>query len=105
MVIGPAEAPLVHARWPIFATELAAALRAHGDDSLIDQVKNLRVVQTCGCGDDFCQSFSTAPRPVGGYGKGHRTICLDPPWPGYLNLDVVDNDIVNVEVLYRSPLC
>jgi hypothetical protein len=89
-------------RWPIFATDIAAALRAYGDDSLTDQVK-LRVVHVCGCEDDVCQSVDTAPRPIGAYGKGHPTLCLDPPRAGYLNLEVVDDVMVDVEVLHRSP--
>jgi hypothetical protein len=38
-------------------------------------------------------------------GDGHRNVCLDPPWPGELILDVVQDDIVYVEVLYRPTLC
>jgi hypothetical protein len=34
-----------------------------------------------------------------------RDVCLDPPWPGHLILDVVHDNIAYVEVLYRSPLC
>jgi hypothetical protein len=56
------------------------------------------------CGDDFCQSFYTAPKPAGAYGTGHSNICLDPPWPGYLILDVLHDDIVHIEVLHRTPL-
>ncbi|MER7009683.1 hypothetical protein ABT297_42495 [Dactylosporangium sp. NPDC000555] len=100
----PAQAPLLCKTWPIFTTELAAALGAHGEDRLTDQVDWLRIVQVCGCGDDFCQSFYTAPKPSGAYGKGHRNVCLKPPWPGYLILDVLHDDIVYVEVLYRTPL-
>jgi hypothetical protein len=35
---------------------------------------------------------------------GHRNVFLEPPWPGYLVLDVVHDDIVHIEVLYRTPL-
>jgi hypothetical protein len=38
------------------------------------------------------------------YGASHRNVALDAPWPGYLILDVVDDEIVYVEVLYRPPL-
>lgn len=91
--------------WPVFTAELAAALDAEGDDRLTDQVGRLRVVELCGCGDDFCQSFYTAARPAGAYGVGHHNVGLDAPWPGYLILDVVHDEIRYVEVLYRSPLC
>ncbi|HET8684187.1 MAG TPA: hypothetical protein VFM54_20285 [Micromonosporaceae bacterium] len=90
--------------WPIFTAELAAALHASGEDRLADQVEQLRIVEACGCPDDLCQSFYTAPKPPGAYGAGHRNVCLNPPWPGYLVLDVVHDNIVYVEVLYRSPL-
>lgn len=100
-----AHAPLLSARWPVFTAELTAALVAEGEERLAEQVRRLRVVQTCDCGEDFCQSFHTAPKPPEAYGDGHRNVCLDAPWPGYLILDVVDHDIMYVEVLYRSPLC
>ncbi|MEU0558668.1 hypothetical protein [Dactylosporangium sp. NPDC006015] len=99
------EAPLLRTMWPVFTAELAAALAAEGEDRLTDQVDRLRVVEVCGCGDDFCQSFYTAAKPAGTYGVGHRNVCLDAPWPGYLILDVVHDEIMYVEVLYRPPLC
>ena len=104
MEIESAQAALRRTTWPIFATELAAVLIAHGEDRLTEQVERLRIVELCGCGDDFCQSFYTAPKPPGAHGNGHRNVGLTAPWPGYLILDVVRDDIVYVEVLYRSSL-
>jgi hypothetical protein len=103
--VQPAQAPLLRATWPVFATELAAALDACGETGLKEQVERLRIVEVCSCNDGFCQSFHTAPKLPGPYGDGHRNVCLDAPWPGYLILDVVHDDIVYVEVLYRSPRC
>jgi hypothetical protein len=100
-----AQAPLLSQAWPIFAAELAAAINASGEDRLTDQVDRLPIVEVCGCRDDFCQSFYTRPKPAGAYSDGHRNVCLVPPWPGELILDVVHDDIVYGEVLYRSPLC
>jgi hypothetical protein len=100
-----AQAPLLCQTWPIFAAELTAALIASGEDVLTDQVDRLRVVEVCGCADDFCQGFSTGPKPSGAPRDGYRNVSLDPPWSGELNLDVVHDNIVYVEVLYRSPLC
>ncbi|MCZ7423759.1 hypothetical protein O7605_30050 [Verrucosispora sp. WMMA2121] len=100
-----AYAPLLSTMWPVFTAELGAALGAEGEEPLAEQVGRLRVVQTCGCGDGFCQSFYTAPPPAGAYGDGHRNVCLDAPWPGHLILDVVHDEIRYVEVLYRLPLC
>jgi hypothetical protein len=33
-------------------------------------------VAQCGCGNDFRQSFYTAPKPDGAYGPGHRNVGL-----------------------------
>lgn len=96
---------MLRTTWPIFAAELAVALDTAGEDLLTEQVERLRIVEVCSCDDDFCHSFHTALTPAGPYGAGHRNVCLDPPWPGYLILDVVHDDIVYVEVLYRSSLC
>lgn len=74
------------------------------EDRLAEHAGRLRIVDVCACGDDFCQSFYTGPKPAGAYGDGHRNVCLDAPWPGYLILDVVDDNIMYVEVLHRSPL-
>ena len=98
------ETPLVCRTWPRLAAELVVALREEGEDGLADQVGDLRVLKRCDCGDDFCQSFYTAPKPVGAYGPGHRNVGLSPSRPGYLVLDVVDGAIMYVEVLHRPPL-
>jgi hypothetical protein len=95
---------LLRRTWPVFADELAAVLEAAGEDQLTDQVDRLRIVAVCVCEDDLCQSFYTAAKPAGTYGDGHRNVCLDPPWPGYLVLDVVHDNITYVEVLDRPPL-
>lgn len=91
-------------RWPSLADQFRRALLAEGEAGLAVSVHGLRVVEPCGCGDEFCQSFYTAPKPDGAYGPGHRNVWLDPPWPGMLILDVVQGEIVFVEVLYRTPL-
>ncbi|MFG2039079.1 hypothetical protein [Dactylosporangium sp. NPDC048998] len=104
MDVQPAQAPLLRTTWPDFAAELVAALDACGEAGLKEQIEQLRIVEVCSCNDDFCQSFRTAPKLPGPYGDGHRNVCLDAPWPGYLILDVLHDDIVYVEVLYRTPL-
>ncbi|TIC82261.1 hypothetical protein E8D34_16975 [Nocardioides sp. GY 10113] len=91
-------------RWPALTGELRTALTAEREPALARQVDELVVVQPCGCGDGFCQSFYTAPRPNGPWGPGHRNVELDPPWRGLLILDVVGDRIVYVEVLNRPPL-
>jgi hypothetical protein len=91
-------------RWPNLATQLADALQVEGHDALAAHVQELAVIEECGCGDTFCQSFYTAPKPDGPYGPGHSNVLLDPPWPGMLVLDVVDGRIMYVEVIDRLPL-
>ena len=98
------EPPLVSDQWPLLAAELVTALREEGESDLAGRVDTLRVLRQCGCDDDFCQSFHTAPEPTGAYGPGHRNVCLSPSEPGYLILDVVNDAIMYVEVLYRPPL-
>src|SRR5512132_1179019 len=66
----PAQAPLLCTTWPVFTAELTAALSAEGEDRLADQVGRLRIVEICGCGDDFCQSFYAGLKPTGAYGDG-----------------------------------
>ncbi|MEV7971791.1 hypothetical protein [Cellulomonas sp. NPDC089187] len=96
--------PRLADRWPVLGRQLRDALVAQGDDALGSQIETLCVVTTCGCGDAFCQSFYTAPKPNGAYGPGHRNVVLDPPWRGMLILDVVHEQIAYVEVLGRRPL-
>ena len=88
---------------PGLVLELEQLLVREGEPALGDQLANLHIVDRCRCGDDFCATFYTAPRPVGSYGPGHRTIALVPA-VGYLNVDVVGADIVQIEVLDRNDL-
>jgi hypothetical protein len=71
--------PLLAGTWPTFAAELTAALGSAGEGRLARQVDRLRVVEVCGCGDDFCQSFRTGPKPSRTYGDGHRNVSLVRP--------------------------
>jgi hypothetical protein len=91
--------------WPVFAAELAAALDACGEAELREQVERLPIVEVCSCDDDFCQSFHTAPTRPGPYGDGHRNVCLDAPWPGYLILDVVHDNTAASGDVHRGRLC
>jgi len=98
------EHPLVREVFPDLTDELIALLEDDGERELAICAWDLRLVDTCGCGDDFCQSFRTAPHPPGQpYGPGHRCVPLSPA-QGMLCLDVVDGRIVYVEVLHRPPL-
>src|SRR6266567_78733 len=74
---------------PELADELAQLLLAAGQRSLADQVPGLNIVDRCRCGDDFCASFYTLPKPDGSYGAGLDFIDLDAE-DGMIILDVVD---------------
>jgi hypothetical protein len=84
-----------------FLTELRSLLATAGEDGLALQVESLSVVDRCRCGDDFCATFYSEPRPRGAYGAGHRNVVLSPE-VGMLILDVVNERIVTVEVLYND---
>lgn len=91
-------------RWPVLASEIRDALLSEGEGTLADHVDALLVTSRCECGDTFCQSFYTERKPDGAYGPGHRSVPLRPPHSWTLILDVVDDRIVHVEVLFREPL-
>lgn len=95
--------PLLRDVHPDFSAELISLLNADGHADLAICAWDLRIVASCPCVDDFCQSFYTAPRPEGGYGPGHSNLLLDPK-DGMIILDVVHNRIMFVEVLYHPPL-
>jgi hypothetical protein len=88
---------------PEFAQELQRLLQAQKPELAV-QVPILKIVEGCGCGDDFCASFYTQPKPNGAYGPGLDTLLLDTEAPGMLILDVVDGDISFIEVLYRPDV-
>jgi hypothetical protein len=88
---------------PEFAQELQRLLQAQKPELAV-QVPILKIVEGCGCGDDFCASFYTQPKPNGAYGPDHDTLLLDTEAPGMLILDVVDGVISFIEVLYRPDV-
>jgi hypothetical protein len=88
---------------PQFAVELEQLLSKQGEAELAAQVRRLVIVDRCRCGDDFCASFYTQPKPEGAYTPGHRCIDLKPA-KGMLILDLVADRIAHVEVLYRDDI-
>lgn len=88
---------------PAFAAELENLLAEQGEPGLALQVRELNIVDRCRCGDDFCATFYTQPRPKGAYGPGHRNVEVSFE-NGILILDVVQEKIVCVEVLYRDEI-
>ena len=89
--------------FPDFATDLARLLNGTGEGELADTVANLTIVERCRCGDDFCATMYTYPPPREPWGQNHRNIALDPD-RGFLILDVLDDEIVGIEILYRDEI-
>jgi hypothetical protein len=94
--------PLVD-MFPALSTELQQLLARQGEPRLAAQVSELAVMDRCRCGDDFCGTFYVLPKPKGAYGSGHRNVALQPK-EGMVILDVVDDRIAAVEVLYRDEI-
>ncbi|MFI8106821.1 hypothetical protein [Streptomyces sp. NPDC086023] len=98
-----AEPPLVREVHPDLVAELVALLEAEGERELAICAWDIRLFAHCSCGDDFCQSFYTAPPPEGAFGPGHRCLPLMPE-KGMLIVDVVQGRIRYVEVIDHAPL-
>jgi hypothetical protein len=88
---------------PQLALELEQLLREHEESELAAQVPTLAIVDRCRCGDDFCASFYTQPKPEGAYGPDHHSLDLDAE-NGMVVLDVVAGVIAHVEVLNRDDV-
>ena len=88
---------------PDLASLLIDALGADGLVDLADSFRELKVHEPCSCGDEFCTSFYTGPRPDGPWGPGHRNLVYDFD-PGMIVLDIVDDAIRFIEVLDRPDL-
>ncbi len=86
---------------PELAEELHELLVKDGRPELASQIPVLKIVDRCRCGDYFCASFYTQPKPNGSYGPGHDCLELAPA-EGMLILDVVAGEIAHVEVLNRD---
>lgn len=88
---------------PDLAEELTSLLRNANERDLVKQVPLLQLVDRCRCGDDFCATLYTAPKPKGAYGPNHESLPLNPS-SGQLILDLVDRKIVCIEILFREDL-
>ncbi len=95
--------PLLADAIPTLAQELEELLAAQGESALAGQINELKIVSRCRCGDDFCATFYTQPKPIGSYGPNHR--CLElMPTDGMIILDIVDGTIMKIEVLFRDEV-
>lgn len=88
---------------PSVAHELEQLLKNEGEPELAAQVPELLIVEPCRCGDDFCASFYTQPKPKGAYPAGHRSVEVEPA-RGMIIVDVVADRITHVEILYRDDI-
>ncbi|HEX8920747.1 MAG TPA: hypothetical protein VF766_04685 [Pyrinomonadaceae bacterium] len=95
--------PLLREAMPELAGELESLLRKNEEAELARQVAGLRIIDRCRCGDDFCATIYAAPKPRAAWGAGHETIALDPD-EGYMNVDLLNGNIVEVEVLFRDEI-
>ena len=94
---------LISEVFPSLGSELEDLLRERDQPGLAAEVASLRLVDRCRCEDEFCATMYTAPPPKGGYEVGHRSLALDAA-RGHLILDVVDDHIVCVEILFRDEV-
>ena len=90
---------------PELAAEMVRALTSEAEPDLAAQVPSIVIAGRCGCGDSFCSSFYTGPRPVAGWSAEgtHRNHLLDVD-RGMVVLDVVNDVIRYVEVLDRPEI-
>jgi hypothetical protein len=95
--------PLLKEVLPNFAKEIEELLGKHNEPTLASQVASLTIVDRCRCREDFCAAFYVEPKPPGAYGPGHRNVDLEPE-NGMIILDVVDDRIMQIEVLYRDEV-
>lgn len=78
---------------PTLAAELRRLLEEQGESELAAQVPGLMILDRCRCGDDFCATIYTRPKPKGSFGPGHRNVALTPD-KGMLILDVVAGEML-----------
>jgi hypothetical protein len=57
---------------PAFAAELRRPLTENGESELAARVPGLMILDRCRCGDDFCATFYTKPKPEGNFVPGHH---------------------------------
>jgi hypothetical protein len=95
---GDRKAELLVDMFPELSAELEQLLRVSGKPALAEQTAGLRVLDRSRCGDDFCATFYTQPKPKGSYGPGLQTVALE-PITGHLG-----GAVAQIEVLYRQTL-
>lgn len=92
--------PLLIEVLPELGIELKKLLKKTTEFHLAESVDLLNIFEKCSCNDKSCASFYTAPKPIGGYGDGHKNLILTPKY-GFLILDIVNDEIKFIEILDR----
>jgi hypothetical protein len=97
--------PLIRDLAPSLVEEMKQHLDDLGETAVSAKVEPLEAWGRCTCGDDFCSSFYTGPRPLGTWSDegDHRTTPL-PVHEGMVNLDILSGEIRYVEVIDRPDL-
>ena len=97
--------PAVRELAPALVEEIKLALEDLGETDLLGNLDSLEAWGRCSCGDEFCSSFYTGPRPNGAWSNegDHRNVAL-PVSRGMVILDIVSGEIRYVEVLDRPDI-
>lgn len=88
---------------PEEANEIESLLFKDQWNDLANQISKLRIIDKCRCGDSFCSSFYSVPKPKGSWGPDYENIVLDSEEGDFI-LDIVDGKIVYVEILHRKDI-
>jgi hypothetical protein len=94
---------LVSEIFPELFTELQELLQHKGEAKLAAQIPELRLVDRCRCGDDFCATIYTQAKPAKRYGPSHRSLDLEAD-KGMIILDVVEDKVACIEILHRGEI-
>ncbi|HEX9960710.1 MAG TPA: hypothetical protein VGB00_07255 [Pyrinomonadaceae bacterium] len=88
---------------PELASELKDLFIQAEKPHLSEQVDALQIVDRCRCGDSFCATIYTIPKPKGAWGKNHYTIPLDAE-AGMIIVDVLNEKVAEIEILNRDEI-
>lgn len=94
----------LQATFPDLCDELGRLFLKLGEQRLASEVSALEIRDRCRCSDDFCATMFVRPRPRSGVeGQTGRTVDMESE-DGYLIVDIVDDHIAEIEILYRDEV-
>ncbi|MDD2273518.1 MAG: hypothetical protein PHP95_07215 [Desulfuromonadaceae bacterium] len=89
---------------PDFAYELKYLLVRENMPDLANQIVDMQIdVERCFSGEDYFTMICTGLQPLLGWGTGQPSIVLT-PHKGTILLNVIGNDIISVEIFFRSDI-